>query len=116
MMRDPGFGAGAWVLIVLLAGCTRWESFQLPTAPEPKPGMPSYLRVSAPPRDPTVLVQPFVRGDTLYGRSRGDTLGIALPAIERLERPRLDGLRTAATVVGSMAAWITVGLLAGGLE
>ena len=63
-----------------------------------------------------MLVHPFVRRDTLYGRSRGDTLGIPLIAIEHVERPRLDGLRTAATVVGGIAAWVTVGLLGGGLE
>jgi hypothetical protein len=64
----------------------------------------------------TVLAQPFVRRDTLYGRSRGDTLGIAVTTIERVERPRLDGLRTAGAVVGGLASWITLGLLSGGWE
>jgi len=95
-------------------GCTRWESYELP--PTPEPALPSYVRVSAPGRPATVLVQPFVRLDTLYGRSQGDTLGFALPAIERVERPKVDGLRTAAVVVGSLAAWISLGLVAGGLE
>ena len=78
--------------------------------------MPSYVRVSAPGRPATVLVQPFVRLDTLYGRSQKDTLGLASPAFERVERPKMDGLRTAAVVVGSLAAWISLGLVAGGLE
>ena len=101
-----------WGLTILVVGCTRWESYDLP----PVPPLPSYLRISAPGRSSTILVHPFVRRDTLYGSSRGDTLGLPLPAIEHLERPRLDGLRTAATVVGGLGAWITVGLLNGGLE
>lgn len=113
MMRYLDFRACEWGLIVLLMGCTRWESYDVPT---PISSMPSYLRVSAPGQAPTELVHPFVRRDTLYGRSRGDTLGIALAAVEHLERPRLDGLRTVATVVGGLAAWITVGLLGGALE
>jgi hypothetical protein len=113
MIRDLELRACVWGLIVLLAGCTRWESYDLRT---PVPALPSYVRVSAPGWAPTVLVHPFVRRDTLYGRSRGDTLGIPLAAIEHLERPRLDGLRTTATVVGGMAAWITLALLGGALE
>jgi hypothetical protein len=101
-------------LVVLLMGCTRWESYEVP--PTPEPALPSYVRVSAPGRPSTVLVQPFVRLDTLYGRSRGDTLGFALLAIERVERPRIDGLRTAAAVVGGLAVWMALGLVGGGLE
>ena len=121
--RDPGFTEGklfdfracflSLLVPLLLMGCTRWESFDVP---RPAPELPSYLRVSAPGQDSIVLVYPFVQRDSLYGRWRGDTLGIPLTAIERLERPRLDGLRTAATVVVGVAAWVTVGLLGGGLE
>ena len=62
-------------LVILLIGCTRWESYELP--PTPEHALPSYVRVSAPGRPATVLVQPFVRLDTLYGRSQKDTLGFA---------------------------------------
>jgi hypothetical protein len=99
---------------LFLMACTRWESYPLPTTPTP--ALPSSVRVSAPGRGSTVLVAPFVRGDTLYGRSRGNTLGIALNAIERVERPRVDGLRTGATVIGGLAGWIALGLLGGGWE
>ena len=61
-------------------------------------------------------MHPFVRLDTLYGRSGGDTLGFALPVEGQVERPRLDGLRTAAVVVGSLGAWIGLGLLVGAQE
>jgi hypothetical protein len=114
MMREPHFRAGAWVLLVLLLGCTRWEAYPVPMTPAPD--LPASLRVWTGGRAATALTQPFVRRDTLYGRSRGDTLGIALPAIERLERPRLDGVRTTGAVVGGLAGWITLGLLAGGWE
>jgi hypothetical protein len=52
-----------------------------------------------------------VRGDTLYGRSRGDTLRVALPEIRRLERPRLDAVRTVSAVVGGLAGWLALGLV-----
>ena len=97
-------------LVALLMGCTRWESYEVP--PAPGPDLPSYLRVSAPGRTSALLVHPFVRIDTLYGRSGGDTLGFALPVVGQVERPRLDGLRTAAVVVGSLGAWIGIGLVA----
>jgi hypothetical protein len=113
-MRAPDLRACAWVLLTLVSACTRWEPYVV--SPEPAPRLPSSLRVSAPSWTSLLLVQPFVRRDTLYGRSRGDTLGIALHKIDKLERPRLDASRTAATVLGSVAGWITLGLLGGGLE
>jgi hypothetical protein len=58
-----------------------------------------------------VLVAPFVRHDTLYGRSHGDTVAVALTQIARAARPRLDGARTAGSVAGGLALWATVGLL-----
>jgi hypothetical protein len=112
-MRAPELRACAWVFL-LLTGCTRWESYQV--TPELGPGLPTSLRVSAPSRASVVLVKPFVRSDTLYGRSHGDTLGIALHTIDKLERPRLDAWRTAATILGGVAGWITLGLVGGGLE
>ena len=114
-MREPRFRGWAWVLLVLLLSCTRWESYPVPVVPAPS--LPRSLRVwTSSGAAATVLARPFVRRDTLYGRSRGDTLGIALPAIERLERPRLDGVRTAGSVVGGLAGWITLALLSGGWE
>jgi hypothetical protein len=78
--------------------------------------LPSSLRVWSSDREPTLLDRPIVRGDTLYGRSRGDTLGIALTTIARAARPRLDGARTAGVVVGGLAGWISLGLLARGRD
>ena len=109
--RSTGFQLSSmrpW-LLALLMGCTRWESYEVPRAPAPD--LPSYLRVSAPGSASALLVHPFVRLDTLYGRVGGDTLGFALPVVGQVERPRPDGLRTAAVVVGSLGAWIGLGLL-----
>jgi hypothetical protein len=113
-MRDPRLRAPVWVLLLLLLGCTRWESYPVPTPPAPT--LPSSVRVWPSGQGPTVLAHPFVRRDTLYGRARGGTLGIALAAIERVERPRLDRVRTAGAVVGGLAGWVTLGLLGGGWE
>jgi hypothetical protein len=113
-MRAPDLRGCVWVLLSLVTACTRWESYVVPT--ELAPRLPSSLRVSAPSRTSVVLVEPFVQRDTLYGRSRGDTLGVALNSIDKLERPRIDAPRTAATVLGGVAGWLTLGLLGGGLE
>ncbi len=104
----------AWAMLLVLTGCTHWAPYSVP--PTPGPALPSSLRVWSPDTGATVLAQPFVRGDTLYGRVRGDTLGIALRSIQRLERPRLDGALTAAVVVGGVAGWIAMGFLGGGWE
>jgi hypothetical protein len=63
-----------------------------------------------------VLDRPFLRGDSVYGRFRGDTLGIAIEAVERAARPRLDGVRTVVSVAGGLAAWVGGGLLASGRD
>jgi hypothetical protein len=113
-MLVPRVRTWAWALLVLLMACTRWEPYPVPVAPAP--ALPSLLRVWATGRAPAVLDHPFVREDTLYGRSRGDTLGLALPAIERVERPRLAVLRTVGSVVGGLAAMVSLALLGGGWE
>jgi hypothetical protein len=99
---------------VLLGGCTRWEPYSLSAAATR--ALPSALRVWADGDTATQLAEPFVRGDTLYGRSRGDTIGLAVARIERVARPRVDGLRTAGAVVGGVATWIALGLAGGGWE
>lgn len=100
----------AMTLAVLLGGCTRWEPYALSAAPTPS--LPSALRVWPAGGAITQLADPFVQGDTLYGRSRGDTVGVAIAGIERMTRPRVDGWRTAGAVVGGMAAYVAVGLAA----
>ena len=94
--------------VALLGACTRWETMPTPVAPAE---LPSSIRVWSTDGARTVLSTPFVRQDTLYGRSAGDTVGIALALIERVARPRLDGAKSAGTLVRGLAAWLTLGLL-----
>jgi hypothetical protein len=92
----------------LLGACTRWETVPTPVAPAE---LPSSIRVWSTDGARTVLSTPFVRQDTLYGRVGGDTVGIALARIERVARPRLDGAKSAGTLVGGLTAWLALGLL-----
>jgi hypothetical protein len=112
-MREVAYRRGVWCLLILLMGCSHWEPYAAPTVPVPD--LPSSLRVWTR-GGANVLVQPFVRGDTLYGRLGSDTLVIPLSAVQRFERPRLEVGRTVATVVGGLGLWITAGLFGGGLE
>jgi hypothetical protein len=105
---------GSFCILISVAGCTRWEPYRLP-APSPSV-LPTSLRVWPPAGRPIVLTKPVLRSDRLVGHRAGDTVSVAIAAIERLERPRIAVLRTAATAVGGLAAWLTVGILAGGLE
>jgi hypothetical protein len=105
---------GALILLLSVAGCTRWEPYRLPA---PAVGtLPTLLRVWSPAGSRIVLTKPFLRSDSLFGRHAGDTIVVPVTTIERVERPRIDALRTAGTVVGGLAVWLTVGILGGGLE
>jgi hypothetical protein len=88
----------------------------MPTPNAEAPHVPTSLRVWTSDHQSTELSWPLLRADTLYGRSRGDTLAFPLSAIQRLERQRLEVGRTTAAVVGGLGLWITVGLVGGGLE
>ena len=97
--------------MILLVSCTYWERQPLPQPEGAK--LPTIVRVASGTETRTmVLTEPFVRGDTLYGRTGQDTVGVAFKQIARLERPHVHGWRTFGTVLGGAAAWITVGLLA----
>jgi hypothetical protein len=104
----------ALIMLIPISGCTRWEPYRLPA---PAVGtLPRLLRVWSPAGPRLVLTKPFLRADSLFGHHRVDTVGVAVSTIERVERPRIDALRTAGTVVGGLAAWVTVGILGGALE
>jgi len=101
-------------LAFVLTGCSRWVPYQTPATSAPD--LPRTLRVWSAGSEAAELAEPFVKGDTLYGRSRGDTLGVAIARIDSVARRRVDGLKTAGVVVASLAGWIAVGLAGGGLE
>lgn len=114
--RDRSCRVGYLLVVVLLLGCTHWEPFPTPTPDAEAPQLPTSLRVWTSDHQGTELSWPLLRADTLYGRSRRDTLAFPLSGIQRLERQRLEVARTVATVVGSLALLTTVSLLGGGLE
>jgi hypothetical protein len=103
------------LVAVLVTSCTYWEPYPRPTPAAPPSHLPRVLRVATD-TAPVLLNAPFVRADTLFGRRAGDTVGIALSALRGLERPRVHALRSVALVIGATAGWVTLGLLAGGLE
>ena len=108
MIRALAYGG---ILVLMpLAGCTRWEAYHLPE-PSTQP-LPISLRVWSPSGPPVVLATPFVRSDSLIGHRAGDTVAVALATILRVERQRIDALRTTGTIAGGLAGWVTVGLLA----
>jgi hypothetical protein len=88
----------------------------MPTPDAEAPHLPTSLRVWTSDYQSTELSWPLVRADTLYGRSRGDTLAFPLSAIQRLERQRLEVVRSVALVVGTSAFLFTAALYGGGLE
>jgi hypothetical protein len=69
-----------------------------------------------------LLIDPFVRGDTLFGRvdleSAGadQKVGFPLDQVSTLERQRVHGLRTAALTTGIIVGLVLVGVYRGGLE
>lgn len=94
--------------VALLGACTRWETVPTPVAPAE---LPSSIQVWSIDGARTALSTLFVRQDTLYGRSAGDRVGIPLARIERVARPRLDGAKSAGTLLGGLAAWLALGLM-----
>jgi hypothetical protein len=105
----------AALVAVLVTSCTYWEPHPRPTPAAPPSHLPRVLRVATD-TAPVLLNAPFVRADTLFGRRAGDTVGIALSALRGLERPRVHALRSVGLFIGATAGWLTLGLLAGGLE
>ncbi len=97
--RWLGFFAGTGLL--LIAGCASWRAYEPARTLHPGQPLPKLMRATRADSSRTELSVPFVRSDSLYGRVRGDTLGMALSDIALLERARFSVSRTAALVVGA---------------
>ena len=100
----------------LLGSCTYWEPYPRPAPAPPSPSLPSSLRAASDSGAALLLVEPFVRADSLFGRVGDDTVGLPLEHLREIQRQRVDGLRTLGLIAGVAAVWITVGLYGGGLE
>ncbi|HEX7336089.1 MAG TPA: hypothetical protein VF252_02680 [Gemmatimonadales bacterium] len=109
----------AWFLAGLalfLGSCTYWEPYAPLASTGPSPDLPSSLQVVSDTGSPLLLTEPFVRADTLFGRTGRDTVRLPLHQLREVQRQRVHGLRTLGLIAGVGAVWITVGLYGGGLE
>lgn len=90
-----------------LAGCFGWRPYE-PAAPlSDSVGVPYRLRATLSDSSLVELTSPFVRADTLYGRSgpRRDTVGLAVADVRGLEREGLIIWRTLGAVVAPFATF-----------
>jgi hypothetical protein len=112
--------APAWVAAAFTlgcAGCFSWRPYEQPAPLSQPTGLPSPLRVTLADSSQAELHSPFVRADTLYGRSgpRRDTLAIAVTAVRGLERERLSvwrtlGVTTVVAPAGALLAIVAIAL------
>jgi hypothetical protein len=87
-------------LLMLVTGCASWHTYDSARTLHSGQSLPYQVRATRPDSSRIELTAPFVRSDSLYGRVRGDTVGMALSDIANLERSRISPLRSAALVVG----------------
>jgi hypothetical protein len=120
-VRPPLRPAHSWWPLAVglgLAGCVGWRSYE-PAAPlSNSTGLPYRLRATLTDSRRVELTSPFVRADTLYGRSgpHRDTVALALPTIRGLERERLSAWRTLGVVVAPVAVLFAVFAIGCGVE
>jgi hypothetical protein len=96
------------VAFLLLGSCTYWEPYPTPAPAQQR--LPSSLRATDPTGSRILLVEPYIRSDTLFGLAGRDTVGISLRRFPRLERQRVHAVRTIALVLAIVAASIPLSL------
>ena len=94
--------------VVALSSCASWRTYDSTGRLSPGQPLPYRLRATREDSSRIALNAPFVRSDTLYGRVHGDTVGVPLAAITRLERERINAGKTALAVVGVPVAGFAV--------
>ena len=87
-------------LAASLSACATWRPYIAPAELEPARSLPYRLRAARTDGTKLSLTAPFARSDTLFGRVHGDTVGVPIAEIARLERERLSPARTVLTFVG----------------
>ena len=95
-----GIRSSAATCLLLFSGCASWHAYDSARALHPGQSLPYQVRATRSDSSRIELTAPFVRSDSLYGRVRGDTVGVALADIATLERSRISPLRSAALVIG----------------
>jgi hypothetical protein len=101
---------------LLLGACTYWEPHPSPVPGARSPRLPSSLRVASDTGAPLLLVEPFIRADTLVGRVGRDTVRVPIEQLRGIQRQRVDGLRTLGLIAGVSAVWMVAGFYGGGLK
>lgn len=94
-----------------LPGCFSWRPYEPAVPLSPSTGLPYRLRATLADSTRVELTSPFVRADTLYGRSgpQRDTVAVSVAEVRRLERERFNVWRTlGVTVVAPAAALLVV--------
>lgn len=100
-------------LALLVEACFSWRFYEPTTPLSQAEGLPYRLRATLTDSTQVELTSPFVKADTLYGRSgaRRDTMGVSVADVSGLERERLNIWRTlGVTVVAPVA--VVVGVFA----
>jgi hypothetical protein len=111
MLRHPRLRLRLLVSLVLLAGCATWHEYRPAVTLRPGQSLPHEMRATQANSSRIELTAPFVRSDSLYGRLRGDPIGLALADIMALERSRFSVPRTAAVIVGAPLAAFGLGYI-----
>lgn len=91
--------------------CATWHPYVAPAQLEPGQSLPYRLRAARTDGTRLALTAPFARSDTLFGRVRGDTIGVPVAEIARLERERFSPVRSVVTFVAVPLA--TYGIIYG---
>lgn len=99
-------------LALLATGaCATWRPYEAGPNLQPGQSLPYQLRATRSDSSRIAITDPFIRSDTLYGRTRGDTIAVPLADVAGLERSRIDGLRTIGVLVGVPAVGLGVAYL-----
>jgi hypothetical protein len=102
----PALQAHLFIVMVglVLGGCVSWRPYEAGLSLDANRPLPTRLRATGQDSTRVLLTAPFVRGDTLYGRVQGDTVGIPVAEISGLEWERLSADRTLGLVIAVPAA------------
>ncbi len=92
--------------LILLGGCFSWRTYDAPAPLSSSAKLPYRLRATLTDSSHVDLTAPFVRADTLIGRSgpRRDTTAVPMGSIRRLERERFNLWQTLGVTVAAPAA------------
>jgi hypothetical protein len=99
---------GAIALLLLVAACSSWRTEPVTPTQLIQSRQPRKIRIERVDGTRLVLAQPFVRGDTVAGTVRRDTVRIAESDISRVAVRRFSWLRTGGLVVGTSGAALGV--------